>query len=219
VLWLLISLELVLERECKNSLFLFYKSTLNKVKGVVYSPASDTIEENNIIAKEKSSIVIRIVPLEKSNANCIVTWNMGKDANFLTQWAGRGYRYPITEEQITKRLITSAGTDFKIYGIMMDESLLGTIELMEIDLNTKRACIGRLLLDPAKTGKGYGTKALRLFVENVFDNIPITTLELTVFDFNKAAIRCYEKTGFVKTTEVIRPNGWIAINMEIARIA
>jgi RimJ/RimL family protein N-acetyltransferase len=163
--------------------------------------------------------MIRIVPLEKKDANSIVMWNMRKDADFLTQWAGRGYQYPITEGQITTRITASAGADYKIYAIMMDESLIGTIELMKIDRNQKRASIGRFLLDPAITRKGYGTKALRLFVERVFNETPITTLKLTVFDFNKAAIRCYEKTGFIKTAEVVRPNGWIAITMEIKRAA
>ena len=161
--------------------------------------------------------MILIVPLENNHANCIVRWNMGKDADFLTQWAGKGYQYPITEEQITARIVASAGADYKIYGIMLDESLIGTIELMNVNLTAKKASIGRFLLDPTITGHGYGTKALKLFAEGIFDETPITTLELTVFDFNKAAIRCYEKTGFVKTTEVVRPNGWVAITMEIVR--
>jgi RimJ/RimL family protein N-acetyltransferase len=159
--------------------------------------------------------MIRIVLLKKNNVISIVAWNQGKDADFLAQWAGRGYRYPITEEQIIARLTVSPGADYKIYGVMMDGSLIGTIELMEIDLTAKRAKIGHYLLDPAKTGKGYGTTALKLFVEYIFDKVPLETLELTVFDFNKAAIRCYEKAGFNKTREVTRPNGWIAITMEI----
>jgi RimJ/RimL family protein N-acetyltransferase len=160
--------------------------------------------------------MIRIVPLEKKDVNSIVVWNQGKDADFLTQWAGRGYHYPITEEQITAR-ITASAADYKIYGVMMDESPIGTIELMEIDDTAKKAKIGRFVLDPAKTGKGYGTTALKLFIENIFDKMPLKTLELTVFDFNKAAIRCYEKAGFKEIREVMRPNGWIAITMEIER--
>ena len=161
--------------------------------------------------------MIRIEPLEKKDASCIVAWNTGKDADFLTQWAGRGYRYPLTETQITERLTTNAGTDYKIYGIILDGIIVGTIELMKIDLNIGRATIGHYLLAPAKTGKGYGTEALQAFVKKVFAEMPLTTLELNVFDFNKSAIRCYEKAGFVKTHEAARPNGWIAINMEIKR--
>jgi RimJ/RimL family protein N-acetyltransferase len=161
--------------------------------------------------------MIRVTPLEKKDVSCIVAWNMGKDADFLTQWAGRGYRYPLTETQITERLIMNAGTDYKIYGIWMVENIIGTVELLKIDLNARRAVIGHFLIDPAQTGKGYGTEAMMLFVKYVFAEIPLTTLELTVFDFNKPAIRCYEKTGFIKMHEVVRPNGWVAINMEISR--
>jgi RimJ/RimL family protein N-acetyltransferase len=165
----------------------------------------------------KNDIMIRIVPLEKNNVKYIVAWNQGKDTDFLTQWAGRGYQYPITEEQIIARLTPSAGADYRTYGIKLDENLIGTIELMEINLIAKRAKIGRFLLDPAKTGNSFGTKVLRLFAEGVFKEMPINRLELTVFDFNKAAIRCYEKAGFKKTGEVLRPNGWLAITMEIVK--
>jgi RimJ/RimL family protein N-acetyltransferase len=161
--------------------------------------------------------MIHIMPLEKKDAVCIVRWNIGKGADFLTQWAGRGYCYPLTVEQITERLNAETGMDYKIFGIRMDESLIGTIELMKIDFVTKQAAIGRFLIDPAKTGKGCGTEALQLFVNKVFAGMPIDMLELTVFDFNRPAIRCYQKAGFNKTNEVMRPNGWIAINMEIRR--
>ena len=161
--------------------------------------------------------MIRIIPLEKKDASRIVDWNKAKDAGFLMQWAGRGYCYPLTVEQITERLDSNAGMDYKIFGIRMDESLVGTIELMKIDFITKRAAIGRFLIDPAKTGKGYGTEALQLFVNKVFAGMPIDMLELTVFDFNQPAIRCYQKAGFINTNEVVRPNGWIAVNMEISK--
>ncbi len=161
--------------------------------------------------------MICITPLGKKDVSSIVAWNEGKGADFLTQWAGRGYRYPLTEEQITERLIPNPGTDFKIYGIILDGKIIGTIELMKIDFAKKRAAIGHFLVDPVKTGKGYGTAALRLFVKNVFTELPVNTLELNVFNFNKAAILCYQKAGFSKTGEAMRPNGWVAINMEIRR--
>jgi RimJ/RimL family protein N-acetyltransferase len=161
--------------------------------------------------------MIRIASLEKKDASCIVGWNNGKDADFLTQWAGRGYRYPLTLEQITERLGSNDAMDYKIFGIWTAESIIGTVELLKIDLIANRAVIGHFLIDPAQTGKGYGTEALQLLVNRVFAEMPLNTLELTVFDFNRPAIRCYQKAGFIKTNEVMRPNGWIAINMEIRR--
>ena len=166
--------------------------------------------------KEKIHI-IRIMPLETKDTGYIVAWNNGKDVDFLMQWAGRGYRYPLTAEQITERLVSSGGKDYRIFGIWMNESIIGTIELSKIDIIAKRAVIGHFLIDPAQTGKGHGTEALQLLVNKVFAEMPLNTLELTVFEFNKPAIRCYEKAGFIRNNEVERPNGWIAINMEIRR--
>jgi RimJ/RimL family protein N-acetyltransferase len=100
--------------------------------------------------------MIRIIPLETIDAKSIIFWNRGKDADFMTQWSGKGYQYLITVEQITARLAVD-NADYKIYAIRENENLIGTIELLRIDLKAKRASIGRFLLDPAVAGKGYGT--------------------------------------------------------------
>jgi len=47
---------------------------------------------------------IRIEKLKTENANVIVNWCKDKDEDFLRQWAGRGYIYPLTETQISERL-------------------------------------------------------------------------------------------------------------------
>ncbi|MFA6730463.1 MAG: hypothetical protein WCR95_05665 [Eubacteriales bacterium] len=54
---------------------------------------------------------MRILPLENIDAELIVQWNNKKTADFLNQWAGRGYEYPITVKQITYR--ESAGLSIK----------------------------------------------------------------------------------------------------------
>ncbi|NLG03067.1 MAG: hypothetical protein GX567_04445 [Clostridia bacterium] len=38
--------------------------------------------------------------LEEKQADLIVKWNEDQDVDFLMQWAGRGFTYPITKEQI-----------------------------------------------------------------------------------------------------------------------
>ena len=56
--------------------------------------------------------------------------------------------------------------------------------------------------------------ALNEFVNKVFNDFNINTLGLNVFDYNKSAIRCYEKAGFKIVSEQTRPNGLVAIRME-----
>ncbi|MBS5931508.1 MAG: GNAT family N-acetyltransferase [Clostridiales bacterium] len=92
--------------------------------------------------------------------------------------------------------------------------MLGTIELMNIDNNARTAQFGRLLLNPVSTGKGHGTKDLKELLTVVFCDFGFEKVGLTVFNFSKSVLRCYEKVGFKTIDEEIRPNGWIAINME-----
>jgi len=158
--------------------------------------------------------MLEILPLEKKDAMCIVKWNDKKTAEFLQQWAGCGYEYPISEKQITDRIEAGSSSNYMLYKIVLDDDMIGTIELMNIDFTAKTAKVGRFLLKPEFTGKGYGTEALSELIMFIFNNYSLKKVGITVFDFNKSALRCYEKVGFKYVNEETRPNGWIAINME-----
>jgi diamine N-acetyltransferase len=54
-------------------------------------------------------------------------------------------------------------------------------------------------MDGRYRGRGLGTGALRLAAEHAFNELELSLLELTVFPDNVAAIRSYEKAGFVRT--------------------
>ena len=45
---------------------------------------------------------------------------------------------------------------------------------------------------------GYGSRALRKVIRFAYNKLGVENLFLRVFDFNKNAIKCYEKMGFVK---------------------
>jgi RimJ/RimL family protein N-acetyltransferase len=47
-------------------------------------------------------------------------------------------------------------------------------------------------------GKGYGTEVTRLVIDVAFGYFNLNRLWLTAYEPNVAAIRCYEKAGFVK---------------------
>lgn len=158
--------------------------------------------------------MIEIQPLEKSDAGLIVEWNADKDADFLTQWTGNGYAYPITESQIITRINEQRDLHHRIYKIVLREEMIGTIELIRVDPSTNKARIGRFLLCPSQTGKGYGTLAINEFTRFLFDTFGYSSIGLSVYDFNKAAYRCYEKAGFEPVAVEDRPNGWKAITME-----
>lgn len=48
------------------------------------------------------------------------------------------------------------------------------------------------------TGKGYGSEAIKIVLQFVFEELHLNRLQLEVFDHNLRGIRAYEKVGFVK---------------------
>ena len=153
---------------------------------------------------------MKIHKLKVDNIGNIVNWCENKDADFLNQWAGIGYKYPLTKQQIEKRLFDGA----EIYEADLDDKMVGTIEIITRDSKTGVALIGRFLLNPELTGKGLGTKVLDAFISFCKTEYSIKKFRLFVFDFNIAAFKCYKRCGFSEIETVVRPNGWRAICME-----
>ena len=73
---------------------------------------------------------------------------------------------------------------------------IGNIEILEIKNN-----IGELgiAITPKKQNNHFGQEAIKRFIEYSFNNLGLDGLELDVYDFNLRGIKCYEKTGFIKT--------------------
>lgn len=151
---------------------------------------------------------MKIQKLKIENIENIVNWCQDKDADFLTQWAGKGYEYPLTKKQIEDRLSEGA----EIFEANLDGRMVGTIEIITRDEET--ALVGRFVLNPELTGQGLGTKVLQTFLEHCKVEWGLKKIQLFVFDFNISAYKCYKKCGFTQVETVIRPNGWKAISME-----
>ena len=168
---------------------------------------------------------IRLELLEEDDYSKIVEWNQNKDADFLFQWAGPGYIYPINEKQIAQRIETRAKkdeADTYIYKITDENNkMLGTIELDNLNKEKRTATVARFLIDENLRGRGLGKKALRLLVEKAFKNFDISEMDLRVLEFNTRAIRCYEKVGFEKTNfvsnskQTLNGNWWGTYDMKI----
>jgi RimJ/RimL family protein N-acetyltransferase len=158
--------------------------------------------------------MIEIRQMVDSDAEYIVEFNKGTDKDFLNQWAGRFYTYPITTEQITTRIKNTANTRY--FTILMNNEVIGTCELDFINWDTQECSVCRFLLSSSYRGLGYGTKSLNLIVEYAFNELNMKKVKLSVFHFNTGAKRCYEKAGFIVVGEAIRPNGWVALQMEIS---
>jgi diamine N-acetyltransferase len=73
---------------------------------------------------------------------------------------------------------------------------IGNTGLHDIDLNHRIATFGILIGEEDARGKGFGTETTVLMLDYAFTARNLHNVMLTVFEFNPAARRAYEKAGF-----------------------
>ncbi len=77
-----------------------------------------------------------------------------------------------------------------------DERIIGDIGLSDFDGHFVNAFVGISIGNPADWGQGYGSEAMRLILNYGFYVMNLNHISLTVFEYNRRAIRSYEKVGF-----------------------
>lgn len=144
--------------------------------------------------------MIKLEYLEKEDLIKIVEWNTNKSEDYLLQWAGPMYDYPLTIKQVEDYLLNNNSDIFvyKILSIDTDE-FIGTIELREMDIGNKIGRVCRFLIGEDNfRGKGIGRQVLNEILRIGFKGLKFEKITLGVFDFDISAIKCYENAGFVK---------------------
>lgn len=117
----------------------------------------------------------------------------------LMQWAGPLFAFPLDEAQLESYRLAAEqqAATRRIYTVCLPGSEpVGHIELNEIDGHSARLC--RVHVDPSCRGRGFGRAMVRQALHLAFDELGLERVDLGVFDFNTAAIRCYEAEGFVR---------------------
>lgn len=141
---------------------------------------------------------------------------------FMYQFAGPVFTYPVTEEQLSAYI---ADTSRKVFRVIDEDSerVIGHGEISRIDLRNKNARLSRILVaDEEDRKKGFGTLIITELLKTGFEEMDLHRIDLGVFEFNKPAIRCYEKCGFrsegLKRESFLIDNHYHSIlNMSILR--
>lgn len=84
-----------------------------------------------------------------------------------------------------------------------DMSPIGEISYGGYDRHNQRCEIGIKICDSTVRERGYGTEALALFMDYLFNYLNLNKIELTTMPDNKRAYHVYEKMGF-KRSGVLR---------------
>jgi RimJ/RimL family protein N-acetyltransferase len=83
-----------------------------------------------------------------------------------------------------------------VIAVRPNEAYIGQIDLFKIDWKNRYARLGIVIGCAENRGQGYGSEAIRLIQSFVFERLNLNKLELDVHDYNRPAIRCYQKCGF-----------------------
>ncbi|MHA4150041.1 GNAT family N-acetyltransferase [Bacillus cereus] len=145
---------------------------------------------------ERSNEVIKLETFKKSDFKQLINWINSEE--FLIQWSGNAFTFPLDEQQLEKYIESANTFAFKV----VDEEtsdVIGHISLGQIDNINKSARIGKVLVGNTKMrGRSIGKHMMKEVLHIAFDKLKLHRVTLGVYDFNTSAISCYEKIGFVK---------------------
>lgn len=119
------------------------------------------------------------------NKRKVAEWTNSRNAEFLLQWSGPKWSFPLTVEQMQED---------GMYSIIYDDAFAGMMQIMCKENGNVH--IGRIIVNPELTGQGIGTLALKRFTEIIAKEIGFSSVTLCVYAYNKPAIKCYQKNGF-----------------------
>lgn len=147
--------------------------------------------------------------------------------HLITNWAGSLFKYPLTHDSLkwyikdTNDLHKSDAYVYKAIDTGTGKTI-GHISLGGISEKNKAGRISRVLVGNTEDrGKGYCTGMIDAILKIGFEKLALHRISLGVYDFNRSAIRCYEKCGFVKeglTRDVLRYENdtyWSLVEMGI----
>lgn len=161
--------------------------------------------------------MIRLEKFGTQDYSNLISWLDSEE--ILIQIAGRQLTFPVTEEQLDKSQSDSNRIAFSIIDVETKKSI-GHCELYLLDHSAR---IDRLIIGKRNMkGKGLCGPIIKLLLEYGFNTLDQRLIELNVFEWNTAAIKCYEKTGLKKNNKPTlefewHGQKWIAFNMSIDR--
>lgn len=139
---------------------------------------------------------LRLVPLSSIDVSIIARWQL--DNQYL-RLLDANPAYPKNEVQIADWMREGQrGRDNFLFGIRMmsSDDLIGFVELGEVLWTHRNGWLAIAIGEREYRGRGYGYEAMGLILDFVFRELNLHRVQLTVFSYNEAAVRLYEKLGF-----------------------
>ena len=162
--------------------------------------------------------MIKLTPFTKADFDKFISWIDNED--LLITIAGTVFTFPVTNDQLQKYLDDETSHSFNIIDTSND-NVIGHAEIVLSGDNLYK--IDKLIIgDKSNRGKGIGQQVIIALLDYAFTKLNAETVELNVFDWNIAGIKCYEKCGFTmnpskQATFKSGNETWTALNMTVEK--
>ncbi|MDM5297463.1 GNAT family protein [Bacillus pumilus] len=145
----------------------------------------------------KQEDLVRIQALDEQDLDVIWHFKFKAEDQSYRKWnAPYLYEHDIPLALFKKRYMQDESFPPKLYGIVIDHELKGTVSYYWENERTRWLECGIILYDSRFWNGGYGSKALSLWVDQLFSHIDIPRIGLTTWSGNPRMMRCAEKCGF-----------------------
>ncbi len=80
----------------------------------------------------------------------------------------------------------------------LDGGYIGVCSYSEVNWQARNCTVGWFIGEPSMRNKGYGTDMIQTLLKICFCELDMHKVSLQVFSYNEAAVRLYERVGFVR---------------------
>lgn len=149
-----------------------------------------------------STTGVRLRPFAPADFSRLIGWlSATPGEEELLRWAGPIFTWPLDPAQLERYLDATRETPPARLVWRADAETgapFGHVELSAIDRRQRSATLSRVLVDPARRGEGLAASMVTAALAVAFDELRLHRVQLSVFDFNIPALRCYDRLGFVR---------------------
>lgn len=136
-----------------------------------------------------------IRPLEEEDIEAFYQWYNDPEVNYWSSGA-----WPLntllSREEMQNQYFDDL--DEHRYAILnLDEEIIGTIGFREVNIPARSATVFIVIGEKQYWGQGYGTDALKTFLQFLFHQWNFHRISLDTWDGNIRAIKAYQKLGFI----------------------
>jgi RimJ/RimL family protein N-acetyltransferase len=135
-------------------------------------------------------------PVEVEDVPLLLKWINDPEVN---RFLGAFQPYnAVREREWVEGLYKQPGDSVLLIVLKEDDRPIGSCGLHQLRMDVPNRCceLGILIGEPEFQSRGYGAEAMKLLCDYGFNRLGLRRIGLRVYEYNRRAIRCYEKVGF-----------------------